>query len=387
MDRARSISAVLHSRLQRLELPDLGHDVTWAQRTPVGAPAVAHELAAGLDQRARALGDQLAASPEPWLAGQLGVLAPHASPLLREDYARRAAAAAAYREAAGITDPGQAIAPEPHRGNPDLDHLRQAAIRALEIRDETGITRRMTHGELEARILDGDRAQTSAPPDVSRELRLTAQAEADAWQQSADAEITHDPAESVAAKALARHLTSRREQLEAASARYETWTTDTSSRREAAGKAKAELERRGLAQQAAGQRQPEAEGEPSAMVRWWRQLEADVAAVDRAIEREHQATIVAGRPWPPEHDSEPVRGPESNPRSDPEADSHPGPDDQTTTLDKLLAQTAAAAKRLTAEKADRQARAQYAARLEREAHAEPEHTVPAQASYEAEIEP
>ncbi len=304
MDGARSISSVLHGRLQQLKLPDLGHSVTWAQRTPKDAPAVAHELAAGLDQRARALGEQLAASPEPWLAGQLGVLAPHASPLLREDYARRAAAAAAYREAAGITDPGQAIAPEPHRGNPELDHLRQAAIRALEIRDETEITRRMTQGELEARILDGDRAQASAPPDVSRELRLTAQAEADAWQQSADAEIRHDPAGSAGAKALARHMATRREQLEAANARYEKWATDTSSERETAGKARAELERRGLARQAAEQRQPETEREPPTMVQWWRQLEADIAAVDRAIEREHQAAIAAGKPWPPERTSQ-----------------------------------------------------------------------------------
>ena len=118
MGGARSISSVLHSRLQQLTLPNLGHSVTWAQRTPKHAPAVAHELAAALDQRARALGDQLAASPEPGLASQLGVLAPHASPLLLEDYARRAGAAATYREAAGITDPGQAIAPEPHPRQP-----------------------------------------------------------------------------------------------------------------------------------------------------------------------------------------------------------------------------------------------------------------------------
>ncbi len=98
--------------------------MTWVQRTPQDAPAVAHELATGLDDRARALGEQLAASPEPWLANHLGILAPHASPLLREDYTRRAAVAAAYREAVGITDPGQAIAPEPHQGNPELDHLR-----------------------------------------------------------------------------------------------------------------------------------------------------------------------------------------------------------------------------------------------------------------------
>ena len=245
MDRARSISSVLHGRLQQLQLPDLGHDVTWAQRTPANAPAVAHELAAGLDQRARALGGQLAASPEPWLARHLGVLAPHALPLLREDYARRAASAAAYREAAGITDPGQGIAPEPHRGNPELDHLRRTAIRALEIRDETEIVRGMTQGELEARILDGDRALASAPPDVSRELRLTAQAEADAWQQSADAEIRHDHAQSADAKALARQMEAQREQIEAGNARYEKWAADTGSRREAAGKARAELERRG----------------------------------------------------------------------------------------------------------------------------------------------
>ena len=300
MDRARSISNVLHGRLQQLQLPDLGQDVTWAQRTPKDAPAVAHELAAALDQRARALGEQLAARPEPWLAKRLGVLAPHASPLLREDYARRAAAAAAYREAAGITDPGQAIAPEPHRGNPELDRLRQAAIRALELRDETEIVRRMTHGELEARILDAERAQASAPPDVSRELRLTAQADADAWQQSADAQIKHDPAESASATALARHLAAQREQLEAANARYEKWAADTSSRREAAGKARAELERRGLAQQTAGQPDAEPEDEPQTVVEWWRQLEADLAAVDMAIEREHQAAIAAGQPWPPQ---------------------------------------------------------------------------------------
>jgi hypothetical protein len=117
---ARSISSVLHSRLQQLTLPDLGHSVTWAQRTPKHAPAVARELAAALDRRARALGDQLAASPEPWLASPLGVLAPQASPLLREDYARRAGAAATYREAAGITDPGQAIAPA------ESEHMVQA---------------------------------------------------------------------------------------------------------------------------------------------------------------------------------------------------------------------------------------------------------------------
>jgi hypothetical protein len=152
MNRARSISSVLHGRLQRLALPQLaGHDVTLAQRTPASAPAVARELAAGLDDRIRALGERMAANPQPWLARRLGVLVPDASPALREEYTRRAGLAAAYREAAGITNPEQAVSPQPHRGNPELENMRQATITALEIRDEAAILRGLDCGELEAR--------------------------------------------------------------------------------------------------------------------------------------------------------------------------------------------------------------------------------------------
>ncbi len=65
MDRARSITSVLHHRLQRLALPDMRHDTTWARRTPATAPPFARELAAALDDRARALGERAAATPEP----------------------------------------------------------------------------------------------------------------------------------------------------------------------------------------------------------------------------------------------------------------------------------------------------------------------------------
>ena len=58
LDGARSISSVLHGRLQRLQLPAQPHGVTWAQRTPDNAPALAHELAAGLDDRRRELGER-----------------------------------------------------------------------------------------------------------------------------------------------------------------------------------------------------------------------------------------------------------------------------------------------------------------------------------------
>ena len=241
---------------------------------------MAHELAAALDDRARALGERLAASPEPWLARQLGVLAPHASPLLREEYGRRAAAAAAYWGAAGITDPEQAIAAEPHRGNPELEALRRAASRAPEIRDQADIERRMTQGELEARILAGERALASAPPDVSRELRLTAQAEADTWQQAAAAATRHDPGQSHNAQVLANHMAAERARLETANARYEDWSAKTASSRETAGRAKAELHRRGIQPATAGPEQ-------QSTLEWWREFEADVEAAGHALARQH----------------------------------------------------------------------------------------------------
>ena len=296
MDGARSIASVLHGRLQHLALPQAaGHDLTWTQRTRASAPAVARELAAALDDRARALGEQLAVDPAPWLARQLGVLASGASPALREEYARRAGAAAAYREAAGITDPDQAVSPSPHLADPELETMRRNTIRALEIRDETDIIRGMTPGELKAQVLDAEHAQASAPPDVSSHLRLTAQAEADAWQQSADATATHDHRAAANARALARQLAAEKTRLEAMNASYEAWSGRTSTARETAAQAKAELRRRGHAQPAE---------KPPTTAGWWRQFEADLNAMDRAIQREHQAAIAAGQPWPPQHTAE-----------------------------------------------------------------------------------
>lgn len=131
----------------------------------------------GTANSARAL-----ANPEPWLTRHLGPPpGPDASSLLREDYAQRAWTAAAYREAQGITDPDQAVSFPPHPG-PELEALRYDTLRALEIADEHAELRAMSRGELEAHMFEADRAQAAAPPDTSCLLRLTAQAEADAWQ-------------------------------------------------------------------------------------------------------------------------------------------------------------------------------------------------------------
>jgi len=204
---------------------------------------------------------------------------------------RRAGIAAGYREAAGITDPEQAISPKPHSARPELDAMREATIGALEITEDP--YRAMTCGQLEAKVAKGDRAQGLAPPDVSGQLRRTAQAEADAWQQSADAEVRHDQAEAASAKTLAGQFGAEKARLEAIHADYESWSGKTREAREVAGKAEAELQRRGMRPQ-----EPEKN-----LVEWNQQFEDDLAAVDRAITRERQAALDAGEPWPPERET------------------------------------------------------------------------------------
>ena len=385
MDRARSITSVLHGRLQRLALPDLRHTATWAQRTPATAPPVAHELAAGLDARARALGERLAASPEPWLARQLGVLALSASPALRAEYTRRAGTAAAYREAAGITNPEQAISPEPHRGNPELEAMRKAVFAALEIRDEADITRGLDRGELDARALQGQRAQAAAPPDVSSQLRLTAQAEADALQQSADARTQHDRLGAASATALAAQLAAERQCLEADNARYEQWSADTHAIRDTAGKATAELQRRGHAQPDGEPcRQPE--NEPQQMAGWRHQLKTDAEAENCADANQRQAASNTGDPRPPQR--VPAMNPPSasrpEPRTNPE--NQPVQENRAARLDELLARADQAAQRIAAQQAERRASSNYVARMELEAQTQAEAGRQAEAWDEAEIE-
>jgi hypothetical protein len=411
MDGARSVSSVLHGRLQRLQLPTQGHGVTWAQRTPPNAPALAQELAAGLDNRRRELGEQALENPEPWLTRHLGAPpGPDASPVLREDYARRAGTAAAYREARGITDPEQAVSFGPHPG-PELEAMRKDTFRALEIADEQAEIRAMSLGELEAHVLEGDRAQATAPRDTSSHLRLTSQAEADAWQQSADAEAEHDQVQAENARSLAAALAAETSRLDAANALYEDWSARTASTRETAGKAKAELRYRGQEPSAGA-----APG-PQSMAARWREFQADADAMDRAIEHEHEAAVHGGQPWPPGRKPEagheepdavalgrqPQLGyplpaiPEAQTDPEPEACeletfhpevAEPGPadDGHAARLDELQARADEAARRIDAQRAELDASSEHTARIEREAQAEPEADRQAEAPYEMDME-
>jgi hypothetical protein len=324
LDGARSISAVLHGRLRHLHLPATGHQpATWAERTPASAPAAAHELASALDHRPQELGERHAASPQPWLTRHLGILPADASPALHDDYTSRAGHAASYREAAGITNPEQAVSPEPHHGNPELEHMRQNVIRLLEIPDEAAMWAGMSRSQLEAHQAAAERARAADPPDVSSQLRATAWAEADARQQAADAHASGDQAQARAAQNLAGLLAAERQRLEPLNAGHEQWAEKTRTIRENGDKAAAELSRRrpwhdadAPDSQPQQDAQPEKKQAPGTETEWFREFTGNLNVLDRTITRQRQAAAESGQPWPPRPQPEPEQETESHPASE-----------------------------------------------------------------------
>lgn len=116
------------------------------------------------------------------------------------------------------------------------------------------------------------------------------------------------------------------------------------------------------------------------MARWWQRLEADLTAAERALERQHQAAIATGNPWPPQRQPKPEQ--ERRAAQAPEVT----PGNQVARLDQLLGRAAEATKRLAAKNAGQEASTQYAACMEREAQTEPELTLQAQPQEQAEAE-
>jgi conjugative relaxase-like TrwC/TraI family protein len=300
---ARSISAVLHGRLARIEKAQ-GTPSTWAQRTPENAPQLAHEAAKVIDDRITALGLRYAERPEPWLTSQLGAFPAHGSSLEQQDYLHRAGFAAAYREAAGIDDPHQAVSPTPHRNNPVVERMRQDAITKLEFQNEEQLYQGMSRGELEAKELQAQRAYAAGPADVSAQLKDTIQAEADQRQAAIEAELDGDQATAKALHSLADLLGTQKTALEADHARHENWSAETAGRREDGAKARTELTRRGQAAEA---------GPAETTLEWWQRFERDCQAFDQHLANLKTQAETEGQPWPPETTAEHEVSPEVEP--------------------------------------------------------------------------
>jgi hypothetical protein len=291
MDRARSIASVLHGRLHDLRLPEQQRPAVLAERLPEArTEGPARQAALMMDARTQAIGEQLAARPEPWLVDRLG-LPPQQPGTLRDDWIGRPGARGSTARPTGLADPNVALGEMP-ANNPELRMLWEQTHRDLEIPAEQVRVRARSRAELEGTVHAYTRAAETAPPDMSRQLDYHRKQAAGLGRQAEQAAADRDVQLASDSRAAAAEETRQADQLSAAQDTRDTWDRAHEANRLAARAARQELDRRGI------EPEPEHRGHES-LTGWWRQFEADAEAAERAIERQRQTRSTQASPGRP----------------------------------------------------------------------------------------
>jgi conjugative relaxase-like TrwC/TraI family protein len=292
----RSIAAGLHGRAGKGPAPARGMTSRWSERAARDAsPEIA---AAGqmMDARQAFLGEQLAAAPPRWALDAWG--APPAGPgPLRDDWQRRAGLVASYRDAAGITDPTQAIGPPP-AGTAQIREAFRTAVVTLELADDTALLKAMGQGELEAAVDEHDRALTLAPADVQAEIDQRETDLEDAQVRAHLAGSGRDAEAQAEAETRAQDAAADLARLAVADAARREWTEAHTEQAERAEAAEHELRARGLDERIpvtdaeVAETSAEPRETPAMDPALWAQLKAEQAARLQA-EREAEAGRMA----------------------------------------------------------------------------------------------
>ena len=286
----RSIAAGLHGRLGKEPAPARGETRNWAERAPQNAPEPIREATRMLDARQAELGRQLAERAPQWALEAWGV--PPAEPgALRADWERRAGIAESYREAAGITDPAQAIGPVP-TGQAQLREAFHSSVVALALPDDQAMLRAMGRGELEARVAAHDRAAALAPRDVQAEIGGRERDLEAAQDRAVSARYVMDAEAAAEADTDAENAAQDLARLAVADAARREWAEAHAGAAEAARAAEGELQRRGNTERVARADEPAQE----------QQVETDAefhARLDRMVAE------AEGREWVPSPAPEP----------------------------------------------------------------------------------
>jgi conjugative relaxase-like TrwC/TraI family protein len=257
---SRDIAAVLDARIRpRIDPLVPQPRGPWIRRVPnlpdPGRRSYLTQIAAMMDDRTRRLGQHTAQTTPAWAIQALGPVP--ANPAARQDWTRRAASIAAYREMYGYDHPGDPIGPEPSHQAPDQRAAWHQAFAAFSPASQPDV-RAMPDGRLWL-TRDTYAAQTAwAPRHVGKELRLSrlgafdaalgvirADAEADAARKTGD----YDRAarhEHLAAsyRALRAHYQQQEQGFAQAMTDRQEWEQATAGSRRLAIAADTELRRR-----------------------------------------------------------------------------------------------------------------------------------------------
>ncbi len=242
---ARSIAAVLHGRVRRIVgTAEPMASASYSDRTPViddpAARRLAGELAAAMDERVALLGERVAADRPAWVLPHLGEVPTGAAD--RDEWARRAGLAAAYREERGYASETDALGPAPERASPELRASWHAAYAALRMPEQDREVAAATDGELLSWRAAYEREAGWAPLYVVGELREAHIAEdtyrADAvhaWYRAdataGEAEREQAQHEAEAFSALAQEVGAHREALNEVADARRAWHAATEASR------------------------------------------------------------------------------------------------------------------------------------------------------------
>jgi hypothetical protein len=246
MEGARSIAGVLHGRLEKADPPARGETQTFAERVPGGAAPEISDGYQSADARQAELGREQAVRAEEWALRAWGA-PPAEAGALRDDWERRAGIVGAYREAAGITDPKQAIGPVP-AGKGILREMFRASVHSLELADDRAMMAAMGNEDLEARLLERERAVAAAPPDVSARLDSVERQRHVSVKQAGRAREATDPGMARSAEALTQIHDGHLARLRVADAAHREWAEAHVGLEATAMAATRELRERNLAE-------------------------------------------------------------------------------------------------------------------------------------------
>ena len=257
---ARQVSYVLHARITKAVNLDPAGDTHTAWLPTLEDPAwnaYLTRLATEADDRATALGEQLADDPPPWAVEAFGEPPSTDDSEERAAWIGQAAKVAAHRELAGVESTDAALGPAPKPGQVEAYATWLAAWRALGRPADDRAEAEMSVGQLRVRVRAYQREQTWAPPAVGQELAGTRQQAEDqrrtATLRTAEADAIHDPAaaaklreEAEQAKAVAAALDARAAELVVTDQARAEWYAHTAATRAAAQRAAEELDTRGI---------------------------------------------------------------------------------------------------------------------------------------------
>ena len=329
MTGARSVAAVLHGRLQHLNLPERPPPPSWTAQLPEArADGPARQAAEAMDERTRTIGEQHATRPQPWIVDRLGMPPAQPGPL-RDDWITRAGQAGFYRQAAHITDPHTAIGPRPE-ADPEKAAAWDHAARALNLDTAEHGTRAASRAQLERDVHAYAQAAEAAPPDMGRQIDQHRQAAAELARQAELDQAAGHHQDAAFSRAAATGETRLADKLQPAHETRARWERDHEPQRLAARAARQELNSRGI-QPAPEPRQPDAEAadnwqqlarlqeiapqsEPGSRTAWWQQFASQADQAEAAIAAERQAATETGQPWPPR---QPHVGPAPEPAAKP----------------------------------------------------------------------